>query len=121
MFRTVRSLRLLRQLLVAAVALAFSASVLEAVAPDVHDGDAVAVMVGHHDGGGSTNDQHRLPHDTPHGIHVEHCGHAHLASLSSGPHLELPHVKPTHAPVIPVARLESVATSPDFRPPIALS
>jgi hypothetical protein len=108
-------------LLALAIALAFSASVLEAVAPDVHDGDAVAMMVGHTDGGDSTNGQQRLPHGMPHGMHIEHCGHAHLAALSLGPHLELSHAKPTHAHVLPVARLESVAMPPAFRPPIALS
>lgn len=121
MFRTARFVRLLRQLLTVVIALALSASVLEAVVPDVHDGDAAATTTALHDGSDSGGEQHRLPHDAPHGVHVEHCGHAHLASLATGPRLDIPRVTPSRAPVIHIARLESIAMPPAFRPPIILS
>jgi hypothetical protein len=121
MFRTVRSLRLLRQLLTIAIALTFSVNVLEAAAPDVHDGGAVAVMLAHPDGGNTSGDQHRSPHGTPQGAHVEHCGHAHIAEVAAGPQLDTPDVALPAAPIMPIATLESVAMPPAFRPPIALS
>ncbi|MEO8561011.1 MAG: hypothetical protein ABI601_02985 [bacterium] len=40
MLRTVRSFRQLRRILAVAIALAFSARTIEAMVPDVHDGDA---------------------------------------------------------------------------------
>jgi hypothetical protein len=121
MIRTVRSLRVLRHLLAVAIALAFSANVLEAVIPDVHDGDAIAATLAHQDGGDSSGDQHQIPHESSHGAHVEHCGHAHLASLTSGPLMDMPGAAPSSAPAFHTATLESVAMPPAFRPPIALS
>lgn len=120
MFRTVRSLRLFRQLLTIAIALTFSVNVLEAAAPDVHDGGAIAAMMAHPDGGSSSGGQHRIPHGTSPGAHVEHCGHAHIAEVAAGPHLDAPDVVLPTAPLIHIATLESVAMPPAFRPPIAL-
>jgi hypothetical protein len=121
MIRTVRPLRLLRRLLAVVIALAFSANVLEAVAPDVHDGDAIEATLAQQDLGNASRDHPPIPHETSHGTHVEHCGHAHIAEVAAGPRLDAPADALSDAPMVHIATLQSVAMSPAFRPPIALS
>lgn len=146
MLRAFRSLQLLRGFLTAFVLLAFSASALEVIIPDVHDGDttgSIDASVGSsstadRQSGGAMSDtrstrgliasdfggSERPSHDgtrpaSDHAAHVEHCGHAHVATPASASALNVSRPDHGEAPSTHVATLVSVAVVPTLRPPIA--
>ena len=100
--------------------IAFSASTLEVLFPDVHDGDAQStVVVGTPHGNQSIP---LTPPDVPetphHSQHIDHCSHAHVATVSTGVSIDDAPVCLDEQPSSSATALVSVAATPSFRPPI---
>ena len=99
---------------------AFSASTLEVLIPDVHDGDVrgsliVDAGVGHNTAPTPPSDAPARPHPAP---HVDHCTHAHVAAVACGVSMECAPARHEASPLSGASRLVSVAVAPSFRPPI---
>lgn len=100
---------------------------LEAMFPDVHDGDAdvsTQLVVGDlaagllsTDGNGSLPQPHQ---DVPnHSTHMEHCGHSHILVLGLAPRFALPPAAPSSVLDAPTSSPAAVFLPPHERPPIA--
>ena len=99
---------------------AFSASTLEVMIPDVHDGDATsltsAAAAHMHQGAPQTpNDGPAAPH---HAQHVDHCSHAHVAAVTGYVALAKAPPRDGMLPTSHANELLSVSGRPSFRPPI---
>ena len=97
------------------VALCVASGPLEALIPDMHDGDS------HDTSMTSTHEPSPLDSGSGpvHAVHVDHCSHGHLVALSS------PSALPTDAMIFGERKasadveLNSIEFAPRLRPPIA--
>ncbi|MEO5815871.1 MAG: hypothetical protein ABIT20_11395 [Gemmatimonadaceae bacterium] len=147
MLRVFRKPQLLRRFLSVLVALAFSASALETIIPDVHDGDAerssvetgavslsaargslntdsavdgrAHAIAGPDLGSGQLPSREDTQSAPTHTAHIEHCGHAHVATPAVATILSAPADEHGESPCTFVPTLVSVAVVPTLRPPIA--
>lgn len=100
--------------------IAFSASTLEVLFPDVHDGDAQSTVV-EGTSHGNQGTPVTLPDSPPsphHSQHIDHCSHAHVATVSTGVSIDDAPVCHDEQPSSSATALVSVAAAPSFRPPI---
>ncbi len=115
-----RSRHVLRWVVGLIAMIAFSASTLEVLFPDVHDGDAQATVVlgAPHGNQGTPPPPPDSPTTPQHSQHIDHCSHAHVATVSTGVSIDDAPVCHDEQPSGGATALVSVAATPSFRPPI---